>query len=121
MQPLESKYVNFLAKNVTGDTQTQRYVLGWQPRYSEYKTALDVNHGQFNDGEPLSYWTISRAKQNNTLDTFNIASLKLSPRLVDSVFALDYNGSELTDCVFGGCYFSIQKVSDMSEDGMPKI
>ncbi len=114
MQPLQSRFISDIA------SQKAKFK-GWQPRYSEYKTALDINHGQFANGQPLSYWTIGRGRAGETLETFDIASLKINPKWLDSVFAVNYNGSQLTDCVFGGCQFNIQKVSDMSETGEPRV
>lgn len=114
LQPLQSRFISDLA------TQKAKFK-GWQPRYSEYKTALDINHGQFANGQPLSYWTVGRGRGGETLETFDIASLKINPKWLDSIFAVNYNGSQLTDCVFGGCQFNVQKVSDMSETGEPRI
>lgn len=113
MQPLHSITIN--------DDISKGQAFGWQVRYSEYKTALDINHGQFMNGEPRSFWCVARARAADTLDTFSIASLKINPRWLDDVFLVDYNGNETTDCMFGGCQFKIQKVSDMSEDGMPRV
>ena len=98
--------------------------LGWQLRYSEYKTAVDVNHGQFAGQGPLSFWTIGRNRgfgDKLTEAKLQLHHLKINPRWVDSVFAVNYNGQEITDQMFGGCYFGIQKVSDMSVDGLPKV
>ena len=98
--------------------------LGWQLRYSEYKTAVDVNHGQFAGDGPLSYWTVGRNRSFNaefTSAKLQLEQLKISPNWVDSIFAVNYNGKEVTDQMFGGCYFGIQKVSDMSVDGLPKV
>lgn len=101
------------------------YPLGWQLRYSEYKTAMDVNHGQFGAFAPLSFWTIARNRSLSDDFTANktlgIDLLKISPKWCDSVFAVSYNGSQLTDQLFGGCYFGITKISDMSVDGLPSI
>lgn len=126
MQPLRSIYVTDDDGTKKGDPAV---LFGWQPRYSELKTALDVNHGQFTCNGPLAYWTISRARQfpsksdfaNGNKFAFNISQLKISPRWVNSVFAVNYNGNELSDCMFGYAHFKIQKVSDMSEDGMPRV
>lgn len=98
--------------------------LGWQLRYSEYKTAVDINHGQFAGDGPLSYWTVGRNRgftDNFTSAKLELTQLKISPLWVNSIFAVNYNGEEVTDHLFGGCYFGIQKVSDMSVDGLPKI
>ena len=124
MQPLWCKNISwkYAEGNFTGKEKNSKSpAFGWQPRYSEYKTALDTNHGQFSNGEPLSFWSIGRARANDFLHTFNISSLKINPHWLDSVFAVDYNGTELTDQFFGECYFNILKVSDMTVDGMPRV
>lgn len=123
MQPLFCKNISwkYAQGNLNSPTGSKSPAFGWQPRYSEYKTALDTNHGQFADGEPLSFWSIGRARANDFLHTFNISSLKINPHWLDSVFAVDYNGTELTDQFYGECYFNILKVSDMTVDGMPRV
>lgn len=115
MQPLQSRFLSDHALDHNSNFK------GWQPRYSEYKTALDFNHGQFINGQPLSYWSVGRGRAGDLIDTFNIASLKINPKWLDSIFAVNYNGSQITDCVFGGCQFNVQKVSDMSVDGVPRV
>ena len=123
MQPLFCKTISwkYAQGNLNSPTGSKSPAFGWQPRYSEYKTALDTNHGQFSNGEPLSFWSIGRARANDFLHTFNISSLKINPHWLDSVFAVDYNGTELTDQFYGECYFNILKVSDMTVDGMPRV
>ena len=123
MQPLFCKNISwkYAQGNLNSPTGSKSPAFGWQPRYSEYKTALDTNHGQFANGEPLSFWSIGRARANDFLHTFNISSLKINPHWLDSVFAVDYNGTELTDQFYGECYFNILKVSDMTVDGMPRV
>lgn len=123
MQPLYCNTISwkYAEGNLKSPTGSKSPAFGWQPRYSEYKTALDTNHGQFANGEPLSFWSIGRARANDFLHTFNISSLKINPHWLDSVFAVDYNGTELTDQFYGECYFNILKVSDMTVDGMPRV
>ena len=97
---------------------------GWQLRYSEYKTAIDLNHGQFGYDGALSFWTIARMRaplEGFFNGSFTLNDLKISPRVVDSVFAVNYNGKQVTDQLFGGCYFGITKISDMSVDGLPRV
>lgn len=121
MQPLFAKNISYKYNNNVANSRIKNVgAFGWQPRYSEYKTALDINHGQFVHNEPLSYWTVARAR-GESMSNFNISTFKINPKWLDDVFAVNYNGTELTDQVFGGCYFNIVKVSDMSIDGMPKV
>lgn len=125
MQPLSSPFITTSFALFNSDKSP--VLLGWQPRHSEYKTALDVNHGQFMYDHPLGFWTISKGRTFYGWDKkvsqykFDISQLKISPRWLDSVFAVNYNGTELTDCMFGYAHFKIQKVSDMSEDGLPRV
>lgn len=114
LQPLSVENVSTIAK-------TPGKVLGYQPRYSEYKTALDINHGQFCYKDALSYWSVGRFRKQVGLDGLTLSLLKINPNMLDSIFPVDYNGKENTDCVFGGCNFNIVKVSSMSVDGMPRV
>lgn len=113
MQPLQSQFVSSFGKSVA---------LGYQPRYSEYKTAVDVNHGQFNYKDSLSYFSPGHfRKLKSGLSKLTVDMLKINPNVLNDVFAVDYNGYENTDCVYGGCNFHITKISDMSVDGMPRV
>lgn len=114
MQPLNSE-------NVSSFVASAGKVLGYQPRYSEYKTALDINHGQFCNTDALSSWSVGRLRKHQGIIKFSVDMLKINPNMLDDVFPVKYNGTELTDCVFGGCNFNIVKVSDMSVDGMPRV
>lgn len=129
MQPLMNYNVLDHGRDPSGngfDDPNARGALpfGWQLRYSEYKTAIDLNHGQFGYDGALSFWTIARMRaplEGFFKGSFSINDLKISPRVVNSVFAVDYNGKQVTDQLFGGCYFGITKISDMSVDGLPRV
>lgn len=145
MQPLYTGFVNNLRTSsspasvdwAVDSNKTMTTALGWQPRYSEYKTAIDINHGQFSKGGPLSYFTSSRARGvisgvvhdgqslpltslgYGYLKNLTIKDFKISPNLFDSIFKVSYNGFETTDPFFGGCYFNVTKVSDMDVQSLP--
>ena len=69
----------------------------------------------------MSYWSVGRLRKQVGLDGLTLSLLKINPNMLDSIFPVDYNGKENTDCVFGGCNFNIVKVSSMSVDGMPRV
>ena len=128
MQPLHMSNITDVAVNIKDSADFDKPItdaaLGWQLRYSEYKTAIDINHGQFALDGPLSFWTIGRNRTiGNALlgGSLTLPELKISPSCVDSVFSVDYNGTQPTDQLFGGCYFGITKISDMSVDGLPRV
>lgn len=115
MQPLDSVSISTQSNTVPPS------VLGWQPRYSEYKTALDINHGEFASSRAFEYFTVSRARQRDYIERFDLSSLKINPDWFEFIFPARYDGKQNTDCSYGGCYFNIVKVSDMSVDGLPKL
>lgn len=144
MQPLYAGFVNNFRLSsvpagsgvpsdwVDSTNTSMTSALGWQPRYSEYKTAIDINHGQFSNGGPLSYFTSNRSRSVSRLNSiktsyFNanylkkltINEFKISPNLFDSIFKVSYNGYETTDPFYGGCYFNVTKVSNMDVQSLP--
>ena len=100
--------------------------LGWQPRYSEYKAAVDRNHGSFNSWDNLSSFTASRSKivaseAESYLNNLTLKDFKISPNIFDSVFAAKFNGTQSTMPFYNKCSFSIVKVSTMDVDSLPLI
>jgi hypothetical protein len=116
MQPLSSRFISTFTDDINTDT-----VLGFQPRYSEYKTAIDINHGQFAKNDALSSCSVSRMRRWTRFPKMDISEFKIDPGYLDSIFPVNFNGTEATDCLYGGCNFNIIKVSDMSVDGMPRV
>lgn len=111
----------------TGDSDDiMTKALGWQPRYSEYKAAVDRNHGGFNSWDNLSSFTASRSKivsaeAESYLKNLTLKDFKISPNIFDSVFAAKFNGTQSTMPFYNKCSFSIVKVSTMDVDSLPLI
>lgn len=109
------------------ENQSLTHVLGWQPRYSEYKTAIDLNHGQFLQDGPLSYYTSNRARGLQDADHdylangLRIRDFKVNPFLFDSVFSVVYNGKQSTDPFYGQVHFNIVAVRDMDVASVPNV
>lgn len=111
----------------TPDGSVMTSALGWQPRYSEYKAAVDRNHGGFNSWDNLSSFTASRSKilseetSEHYLQSLTLKDFKISPNIFDSVFAANFNGTQSTMPFYNKCSFSIVKVSTMDVDSLPLI
>lgn len=111
----------------TPDGSVMSTALGWQPRYSEYKAAVDRNHGGFNSWDSLSSFTASRSKilseevTQHYLQDLTLRDFKISPNIFDSVFAVNFNGTQSTMPFYNKCSFSIVKVSTMDVDSLPLI
>ena len=98
--------------------------LGWQPRFSEYKSALDRNHGQFIRTRPLSAWTTNRIRgysDKYLSGGIHLDEFKINPHIFDTVFTVSFNGHEDTDPFFGTVNFNVMKVSNMDTDSLPQL
>ncbi len=93
-------------------------ILGYVPRYSEYKTSVDVINGAFRN--VYRNWvtpiTNSLVSPNPTPD---YTLFKVSPRTLDNLFNTVYNGSYATDPFFVNLSFDIKAVRNISRDGLP--
>ena len=119
LQPLFADAIDYSANTNSGTLP-----IGWQPRFSEYKTAVDRNHGQFNQGCPLSYWTSSRRRHyddNYVAGGIHLDEFKINPHQFDSIFSVAYDGTQVTDPFFGSVNFNVMKVSNMDTDSLPKL
>lgn len=134
-QPLDATSL-YLAK-VPGNGGIQSpSVLGWIPRYSEYKTHIDEVHGQLNgniyrsaSGEPtLSSWTAPRLagfEDDNASfwckDGFSKNFFYINPALYNSIFVNQYAGFQTQDQFICEVSNNVQAVLPMSVSGEPLI
>lgn len=140
-QPLSSLVFNpWKLTTVTGTSNHQltlvNSVLGWYPRYVEYKTCVDEVHGQLNgwlnrksDLAPtLSLWTAPRFNSADAtkFDHWRDNGLSLDffyvdPSLYDSVFVNHYIGKQETDQFICEVTNNVQALLPMSVSGEPLI
>ena len=78
-------------------------ILGYAPRYCEYKACYDELHGEFRNGRSLSAWSsstlVAPASYNPSTMTsgVSVSSLLVNPKSLDRVFSVNFDGSEKTD------------------------
>lgn len=111
-------------------------VLGWFPRYIEYKTCVDEVHGQLNgwlnrsfDRAPsLSLWTAPRFNSSDSkkVDNWRDHGLSLDffyvdPNLYDSIFVNQYRGDQSEDQFICEVTNNVQAILPMSVSGEPLI
>lgn len=99
-------------------------VLGFVPRYMEYKTAVDKVHGQFVSGGTLSAWSAPRNNPAIDLDAdfaFTSTSLKVDPRILNPVVSVAFDGMEKTDQFIVDCTTSCRAIRPMSITGEPML
>ena len=128
-QPLNSYFLSCLSpysgsnQNDSENKSWLQRVLGFQNRYLEYKTGIDRVHGQFCSGGSLSAWTAPR--NSGILDInsayYNLYSLKVSPKILNSICSVTYNGSEATDPILVDSHISIKAIRPMSVSDEPLL
>lgn len=121
LQPLYSSQINTL--NGLDSQNKMSTALGWQPRYSEYKTAVDRNHGGFNNYGTLRSFTASRNRSSlDYIKALTLKDFKVSPNVFDSVFTTNVNGCQQASFpFFDKVSFNIVKVSSMDTDSLPLL
>lgn len=128
-QPLNSYFLSSLAPWTSGtqsDTESKEWlqrILGFQNRYLEYKTGIDRVHGQFCTNGSLSAWTAPRNSGilNNNTTYYNLYSLKVSPKILNSIVSVTFEGSEDTDPILVNSHISIKAIRPMSVSDEPLL
>lgn len=95
-------------------------VLGYSPRYYEYKTRQSETHGSFQSFQPDYDWTLS----NNIFNIENGANYlnyKINPCITDRLFTVKYDGSMQTDPFICYFHFDATRVSDLEAFGTPSL
>lgn len=113
-------------------TEPRKYhILGWQYRFSEFKTKFDQVHGGFVDNDSgevgsLAYWVPAVDTFNNFLGS--IQSYYVSPNSLDKIMLVGYsplssNYAKLynTDPLLHDIYFDCKKASKMSTYGLESL
>lgn len=124
-QPLNTYFLSCLSPTSTTNSKSwlQR-VIGFQNRYLEYKTGFDKVHGQFCSGGSLSAWT---APRNTGLlfdvsgHGFNYNSLKVSPKILNSICSVTFDGNDNTDPILVDSHISIKAIRPMSVSDEPLL
>lgn len=134
-QPLDATSL-YLAKVPGAGGIQSPAVLGWIPRYTEYKTHIDEVHGQLNgniyrsaSGEPtLSSWTAPRLAGFEDdkasywcKDGLSKNFFYINPALYNSIFVNQYEGFQTQDQFICEVSNNVQAVLPMSVSGEPLI
>lgn len=102
-------------------------VLGWNLRYSEYKTSLDMVHGVFNSdvkfqNQSYNAWV---APRNQTLSQYSngatVSFFKALPSVLNQIMVQQYDGTEQTDQFLVNAGFNVQAIRPMSIYGEPSL
>lgn len=89
-------------------------ILGYTPRFSEYKTSRDMLYNQFMTGGSLNAWTTPRNNYTNSKARLSVPDLLIDPNVLYPIFGLKYNGKSDTDQFLVNSYFDVKAVRPMA-------
>lgn len=102
-------------------------VLGWNLRYSEYKTSLDMVHGVFNSDDKFQNQSYNAwvAPRNQILSQYSegatVSFFKALPSVLNQIMVQQYDGTEQTDQFLVDARFNVQAIRPMSIYGEPSL
>lgn len=109
-------------------------VMGYAPRYIDYKTSVDSSIGGFRDtlkNWVISYGNISICNQLSTLkgpalpgpepsvSYINYSFFKVNPNCLDPLFAVAVDSEISTDQFLCSSFFDVKVVRNLDTDGLP--
>lgn len=103
-------------------------LMGYAPRYFEFKTNFDLVNGVFTTTRPdwVAQFTEQQIKNSMEVTAGNPSTLrvnanffKVDPRLLDDIFGAEANASVNSDTFYVGADFDIKVVRNLDFDGMP--
>lgn len=102
--------------------------LGFVPRYVEYKTRVDLVHGEFESFSEkttasgfLSSWCAPRQTQLNSSLKASNAFFKIRPNIWNNIAVTSYSGKEEDDIFIVDFRANVQAVRPMSVSGLPSL
>ena len=124
-QPLNTYYLSSTSiSSPTSSVNWLQRVIGFQNRYLEYKTGIDKVHGQFCSGCSLSAWTAPRNSgiiEDTGGSMFNTYSLKVSPKILNSICSVAFTGADNTDPILVDSHVGIKAIRPMSVSDEPLL
>lgn len=110
-------------------------ILGYVPRYIEYKTSVDIVQGAFTttlkdwcaplDSEYLTSWwkkAMSGGDIDSRYDTYPYANanfFRMNPSLLDNIFAVAADSTWDTDQFLVNAFFDVKVARNLDYNGMP--
>lgn len=123
LQPIYQMERFQASSNQSSSISFNNKILGYVPRYQEYKLGIDENHSFFNAGKPLqSFVNHTSLKGNgNAGNGVTLAYFKVDPRDFDTIFVDAYNPLQNSEHFFGQIRFKFDCRQNMDVHGQPRL
>ena len=125
MQAVNAReFAGYLVPFLKGSAGKVNSIIGYVPRYAEYKTKVDKVCGAFSQSldnwvTPLNKISAASFKAGDYGFIDDGFFYKINPRILDSVFAVTCDNTCDTDQFLINCGFSVKAVRNISRDGLP--
>lgn len=103
-------------------------LLGYAPRYYDYKTSYDRVHGGFNFSNAFGAWVAPVSSEylvrqmlnaGGNQGSINYGFFKVNPAFLNPIFDADVDNTLSTDQFLINSYFDIKVVRNLDRDGLP--
>lgn len=120
MQPTDAVQLNWKLKELS--SWLDNTILGYAPRYAEYKTAIDKVHGAFTTSlrswySPMSYDYMLNVLTSGKENWYIFK--KVNPDILDSIFGVNADNTVDTDQFLVNSYFDVKCVLPLDRNGLP--
>lgn len=121
---LAREFAGYLTPYTSAHADKMQSVIGYVPRYAEYKTHVDKVSGVFastlsNWVTPLNKISASQIQSGNTDFVDDTFFYKVNPSILDNVLSVACDSTVDTDQFLINCGFDVKSVRNISRDGLP--
>lgn len=120
MQPVFQFERSVPKYNNTVGLENCNTLLGFAPRFFEYKQRTNEVHGVFMSGQSESNWTLSNNSSEVTSGSL-FQNFKILPTISNRIFSKEYHGSQFDDPFFHYYFFDVVRISNKEVYGTPSI
>lgn len=118
------EFAGYLTPYSDGNKVKMQSIIGYVPRYAEYKTHVDKVSGAFSSTltnwvTPLNKISAGSIQKGDTSFVDDSFFYKVNPRILDNVLSVACDSSVDTDQFLINCGFDVKAVRNISRDGLP--
>lgn len=125
MQAVNAReFAGYLTPFTSSNSNKMNSILGYVPRYAEYKTHVDKVGGVFSSSltnwvTPLNKISAAQIQNGNTDFVDDTFFYKVDSAILNNVLAVNVDSTVDTDQFLINCGFDVKAVRNISRDGLP--
>lgn len=125
MQAVNAReFAGYLTPYTSGNKSKMESIIGYVPRYAEYKTHVDKVGGVFSSTlsnwvTPLNKFSAAQIQNGNTDFVDDTFFYKVDSAILNNVLAVNVDSTVDTDQFLINCGFDVKAVRNISRDGLP--